>query len=205
MRSASVKPSLYPPVPFHIIRAFTLFSSLIVGIILAVFIYHLSQQGYKLPWVFLVVRSPPKKTKPKETKKENKTNPSQPAYRRHRSHPDQLHPHNHNSLLLRSLPTPKPDHQHHPPDPLARFPGRAQLEHVPDHPDHLQRNLLGQLNRHLHLSHLQDFLLVHRRRHRLLHRRRHPRYHHPQAPDPTRLLRSHEQQPRRHAGGSQAR
>ena len=56
MRSASVRPSVYPPVPFHVIRAFTLFSCIIVGVILAVFIYHLHQEGYKLPWVFLVVR-----------------------------------------------------------------------------------------------------------------------------------------------------
>lgn len=55
MRSASVKPSLYPPLPFHLIRAFSFFSTVIVGVILAVFIYHLHEQNYKLPWVFLVV------------------------------------------------------------------------------------------------------------------------------------------------------
>ena len=55
MPSASVKPSLYPPLPFHLIRAFSFFSMVIVGVILAVFIYHLHEQNYKLPWVFLVV------------------------------------------------------------------------------------------------------------------------------------------------------
>lgn len=55
MRSKSVKPSLYPPVPFHTIRAISLLSSVIVGIILAVFIYHLKSGGYKLPWAFLLV------------------------------------------------------------------------------------------------------------------------------------------------------
>ncbi|EAW06487.1 uncharacterized protein ACLA_081770 [Aspergillus clavatus NRRL 1] len=55
MRSKSVKPSLYPPVPFHTIRTIALLSSVIVGIILAVFIYHLKSGGYKLPWTFLVL------------------------------------------------------------------------------------------------------------------------------------------------------
>lgn len=59
MRSkASVKPSLYPPIPFHVIRTIALLSTLIVGIILAVFIYHLHQSNHKLPWVFLVVCTP---------------------------------------------------------------------------------------------------------------------------------------------------
>ncbi|KAF4240413.1 hypothetical protein CNMCM8980_001306 [Aspergillus fumigatiaffinis] len=55
MRSKSVKPSLYPPVPFHTIRAISLLSSVIVGIILAVFISHLKSGGYKLPWAFLLL------------------------------------------------------------------------------------------------------------------------------------------------------
>lgn len=57
MRSrASVKPSDYPPLPFHTIRFITFLSSLVVAIILAVFIYHLHADGYKLPFAFLVVR-----------------------------------------------------------------------------------------------------------------------------------------------------
>lgn len=56
MPSRSVKPSLYPPIPFHSIRSISLLSSVIVAIILAVFIYNLHKDGYKLPWAFLIVR-----------------------------------------------------------------------------------------------------------------------------------------------------
>lgn len=59
MRSkASVKPSVYPPVPFHSIRILAFLSSVVVGIILAVFIYHLHADGYKLPFAFLLVSHP---------------------------------------------------------------------------------------------------------------------------------------------------
>ncbi|KAJ6012536.1 hypothetical protein N7499_011794 [Penicillium canescens] len=56
MRSKpSVKPSAYPPLPFHAIRFFGFLSSIVVGAILAVFIYHLHADGYKLPYSFLVL------------------------------------------------------------------------------------------------------------------------------------------------------
>ncbi|KAJ5405278.1 hypothetical protein N7465_006562 [Penicillium sp. CMV-2018d] len=55
MRSPSVKPSAYPPVPFHLIRFLISLSSLVVGVILAVFTYHLHADGYKLPYSFLVL------------------------------------------------------------------------------------------------------------------------------------------------------
>ncbi|PYH65582.1 uncharacterized protein BO88DRAFT_446038 [Aspergillus vadensis CBS 113365] len=56
MRSrASVKPSQYPPIPFHTIRLFGLISTFIVGIILAVFINQLHSNNYKLPWAFLIL------------------------------------------------------------------------------------------------------------------------------------------------------
>lgn len=56
MRSkASVKPSEYPKLPFNGIRFLIFLSSLVVGIILAVFIYHLHADGYKLPFAFLIV------------------------------------------------------------------------------------------------------------------------------------------------------
>ncbi|RAH46917.1 uncharacterized protein BO95DRAFT_99377 [Aspergillus brunneoviolaceus CBS 621.78] len=54
--TASVKPSHYPAIPFHIIRATGLISTFIVGIILAVFITNLHSHGYKLPWAFLVIK-----------------------------------------------------------------------------------------------------------------------------------------------------
>src|SRR5256885_4489549 len=45
MRSrASVKPSDYPPLPFHTIRFIAFLSSLVVAIILAIFIYHLRSE-----------------------------------------------------------------------------------------------------------------------------------------------------------------
>lgn len=57
MRSkASVKPSAYPKGPFHGIRFLLFLSSIVIGIILAVFIYHLHADGYKLPFAFLIVR-----------------------------------------------------------------------------------------------------------------------------------------------------
>lgn len=57
MRSkASVKPSAYPKGPFHVIRFLIFLSSIVIGIILAVFIYHLHADGYKLPFAFLIVR-----------------------------------------------------------------------------------------------------------------------------------------------------
>ncbi|KAF5864839.1 hypothetical protein ETB97_006378 [Aspergillus alliaceus] len=55
MRSRSVKPSVYPAIPFHAIRAVGSISTLVVGIILAVFIYNLHKDGFKLPWAFLVL------------------------------------------------------------------------------------------------------------------------------------------------------
>ncbi|KAF9888695.1 hypothetical protein FE257_008453 [Aspergillus nanangensis] len=55
MRSKSVKPSAYPPLPFHLIRFAGFLSSLIVAIILAVFIYNLHKENHKLPFAFLVL------------------------------------------------------------------------------------------------------------------------------------------------------
>ncbi|CAI7635138.1 unnamed protein product [Penicillium glandicola] len=55
MRSPSVKPSAYPPLPFHVIRFLVLLSSLVVGVILGIFTYHLHADGYKLPYSFLVL------------------------------------------------------------------------------------------------------------------------------------------------------
>ncbi|KAJ5173238.1 hypothetical protein N7492_005831 [Penicillium capsulatum] len=55
MRSRSVKPSAYPAIPFHGIRFIAFLSSIVVGIILAVFIYHLHADGYKLPFAFLIL------------------------------------------------------------------------------------------------------------------------------------------------------
>ncbi|KAL2870484.1 uncharacterized protein BJX67DRAFT_286050 [Aspergillus lucknowensis] len=55
MRRKSVKPSEYPPLPFHLIRFFTFASSLIVGSILAAFAVNLHNADHKLPWAFLVL------------------------------------------------------------------------------------------------------------------------------------------------------
>ncbi|KXG48170.1 uncharacterized protein PGRI_020400 [Penicillium griseofulvum] len=50
-----VKPSAYPPLPFHLIRFLIFLSSIVVGVILAVFTYHLHADGFKLPYSFLVL------------------------------------------------------------------------------------------------------------------------------------------------------
>ncbi|KAJ5550082.1 hypothetical protein N7461_004780 [Penicillium sp. DV-2018c] len=55
MRSPSVKPSAYPPIPFTTIRFLIFLSSIVTGVILAVFTYHLHADGYKLPYSFLVL------------------------------------------------------------------------------------------------------------------------------------------------------
>ncbi|KAJ5164329.1 uncharacterized protein N7500_006159 [Penicillium coprophilum] len=55
MKSPSVKPSAYPPLPFHLIRFLIFLSSIVVGVILAVFTYHLHADGFKLPYSFLVL------------------------------------------------------------------------------------------------------------------------------------------------------
>ncbi|KAJ5216075.1 uncharacterized protein N7498_002482 [Penicillium cinerascens] len=55
MRSKSVKPSAYPKLPFHGIRFLIFLSAAVVAIILAVFIYHLHADGYKLPFAFLIL------------------------------------------------------------------------------------------------------------------------------------------------------
>ncbi|KAJ5129562.1 uncharacterized protein N7515_005601 [Penicillium bovifimosum] len=55
MRSPSVKPSAYPPIPFHTIRFLIFLSSIVTGVILAVFTYHLHTDGYKLPYSFIVL------------------------------------------------------------------------------------------------------------------------------------------------------
>ncbi|KAF7586429.1 hypothetical protein BBP40_008918 [Aspergillus hancockii] len=55
MRPKSVKPSAYPPISFHAIRAVGSISTLVVGIILAVFISNLNKSGFKLPWAFLIL------------------------------------------------------------------------------------------------------------------------------------------------------
>ncbi|CAG7922048.1 unnamed protein product [Penicillium olsonii] len=52
---SSVKPSAYPALPFHLIRFFIFLSALVVGAILAVFIYHLHADGFKLPYSFIVL------------------------------------------------------------------------------------------------------------------------------------------------------
>ncbi|KAJ5669636.1 hypothetical protein N7462_010706 [Penicillium macrosclerotiorum] len=54
-KATSVKPSAYPALPFHGIRFVTFLSAAVVGIILAVFIYHLHADGYKLPFAFLIL------------------------------------------------------------------------------------------------------------------------------------------------------
>ncbi|KAK5154642.1 hypothetical protein BJ546DRAFT_842485 [Cryomyces antarcticus] len=48
-------PSHYPRVPFHILRAAQLLSSLVVGAIMLYFIWHLTHDHWKTPWTFLLL------------------------------------------------------------------------------------------------------------------------------------------------------
>ncbi|KAJ9407596.1 hypothetical protein DTO045G8_4608 [Paecilomyces variotii] len=47
--------TFYPKAPFHVIRFCSVVSTLIVGGIMGFFIYHLHQDGFRLPWAFLVI------------------------------------------------------------------------------------------------------------------------------------------------------
>ena len=52
------KPSAYPPLPFHAIRALQLISSVIVSSILFYFTSSLSTSHHSLPWTFILVQFP---------------------------------------------------------------------------------------------------------------------------------------------------
>lgn len=54
------KPSAYPPIPFHAIRALQLVSSVIVSSTLFYFTSSLSTSHHSLPWTFILVHSPPR-------------------------------------------------------------------------------------------------------------------------------------------------
>lgn len=49
------KPSVYPPLPFHVVRSAQLISSLIVGGIMAYFLKELQHDHYRLPWTFVLL------------------------------------------------------------------------------------------------------------------------------------------------------
>jgi len=55
-RSTSRKPSAYPPLPFHLLRLGQLVSSIIVGSVLVFFVHHIRDEGFSVPWTFLLVR-----------------------------------------------------------------------------------------------------------------------------------------------------
>ncbi|KAF1993428.1 hypothetical protein P154DRAFT_549564 [Amniculicola lignicola CBS 123094] len=56
-RKDRVKPSQYPALPFHILRTAQVVSSIIVGSIMSYFLYQLRQDGYRLPWTFILLLS----------------------------------------------------------------------------------------------------------------------------------------------------
>ena len=55
-RHARTAPSKYPKVLFHALRSFQLLSSVIVGGIMAYFMWHLTHDHYQKPWTFIFVR-----------------------------------------------------------------------------------------------------------------------------------------------------
>lgn len=162
MRSrASVKPSDYPALPFHGIRFVSFLSSSVVTIILAIFIYHLHADGYRLPFAFLVVR--PQPITPITTTTTN--NPSStPAPSYIPSLPPHNPPHQPLKLLLRPLPQILPRPQHPPPPPLAPLPRPPRLQHVRHNPHQMHNDVLGHLHRPLRLPLVQGSLRIHRGR-----------------------------------------
>lgn len=56
LRKDRVKPTHYPRLSFHLIRSAQLVSSLVAASILFYFLKELAQDGYKLPWTFILVR-----------------------------------------------------------------------------------------------------------------------------------------------------
>lgn len=120
----SVKPSIYPALTFNIIRAFALLSSIVVGLILAVFIYHLHADNYKLPFAFLIV-GPPSRYSPDHLHKQQQadyTLPPSTAPHNSRLLPPQCPLHNSHKLQLRPLAQTLHNLQHHYPPPVAPLP-----------------------------------------------------------------------------------
>lgn len=155
-KSASVKPSAYPALPYNIIRAIALLASIVVAIILAVFIYHLHADGYKLPFAFLIVRPPPFSPTPEIHQETNKITQYQlpPAPHHRRLLPPQCPFHSHHQLLLRLITQTLHNLQHPPSPPLARIPRRPKLLHVRYNSHKMLNGILGKLNRNLRLPHL---------------------------------------------------
>jgi hypothetical protein len=54
-RRAKTAPSHYPRVPFHLLRFFQLFASLVVGGIMSFFMWHLTHDHWQTPWTFVLV------------------------------------------------------------------------------------------------------------------------------------------------------
>lgn len=166
MRSKSVKPSAYPKLPFHGIRFIVFLSSAVTAIILAVFIYHLHADGYKLPFAFLIVSQsqhipiPTSKLTNTETIAPHRLPPLHPKCLLHIPH--QLH--------LRPLHQTLHNTQHPSANPMATRPRPPKLQHGPHNPNILQHPILGRQDRHLSLSRLQGPLRFHGNRHRILHR-----------------------------------
>ncbi|KAL1966973.1 hypothetical protein VTN77DRAFT_3717 [Rasamsonia byssochlamydoides] len=55
MRTARTLPSPYSPGAFHAVRALSFVATIIVAAIMIYFAYHLHQDGFKLPWTFVVI------------------------------------------------------------------------------------------------------------------------------------------------------
>ena len=183
MRSKSVRPSHYPPVPFHTIRFIDLLSAVVVAIVVAVFIYSLQQKGYKLPWAFLIVCDPL----------------SFDLYciltllAHHLRTPlnNKHHSHHSNPLLLRPLPTPLAHLQWPPPYPLERFSRSTIMGHETHTPDVLHEAVLGHDDGDQCVQGLQSLIHLHSYRHRISNHGCMARCHCAQTPDEIRRVQSH--------------
>ena len=192
MRSPSVKPSAYPPVPFHLIRFLISLSSLVVGVILAVFTYHLHADGYKLPYSFLVVSNITIHTKQSSLPNKINTNKNPPtALRLIRPLPPQHNPNLSNPLQLRPINKTLYIPQHPPNNPLGPIPGSVKLEPGKHNNNIMHNNLLGQLDRHRRLPKLQSPLHIHHHRPGQLRRRSLAGCDRASASDSSRCIRSH--------------
>lgn len=56
-RKDRVKPTHYPFLSFHIIRCVQLVSSIVVASVMSYFLHELAQDGFRLPWTFILVRT----------------------------------------------------------------------------------------------------------------------------------------------------
>ena len=131
------KPSQYPFLAFHFIRACSLVCSIIVSAILLYFCYWLKHDNYKIPWTFLVVSH-----SLSVLRILLQLTPS-PAPSCVAPHPHYPHSHLPLSHLQWPIPTDQPLHQHPSPHSMDSGVGTPRLEHERNAIPFLQHLKLG--------------------------------------------------------------